>query len=169
MQSSVPRSAFEGQLGPPVMGKAFRASALYNATVVGFDAGNVTYRLDVRDGQEIPIPTLGLKVVHHVQGDTLMRSLAPLPGATFPIDPSPTGQTPLGLPAGNYRTRGLEGDRLVFDYSPLLSEFFGKAVRFTVTVDEVHAGVPKVVPGEYGLRSSPQLLGDPSPFLKPTS
>lgn len=166
LQNSVPRAAFEGQLGPATVGQSFRASSLYNATVVALDAENVTYRLDVHEGQEIPIPTLGLKVVHHITGDTLVRSLGAIPGATFGISPSPNGQTPLGLPPGSYRTRGVEGGELVFDHSPVAPALFGKTVRYEVTVEAIEPGAALQGPtGEYGHRSSPQVLGDPSVAL----
>ncbi|HEX2065236.1 MAG TPA: hypothetical protein VHI93_00335 [Candidatus Thermoplasmatota archaeon] len=166
MESRVARALFEASLGPPSIGQEFRASALYNATVVALEGANVTYRLAVTDGQEIPIPDLGLKLVHRIEGDDLVRSLAPLPGATFSIEPGPGGQTPLGLPPGSYRTRGLEGDSLVFDHSAVAPAFFGKAVRFGVTVVAVHPrGPPPAPTGEYGHRSSPQVLGDPAGAL----
>jgi FKBP-type peptidyl-prolyl cis-trans isomerase 2 len=169
MESVVPRSAFQAQLGPPVLGREFRASALYNATVVAFDGGNVTYRLKVGEGQEIPVPALGLKVVHHIAGDDLVRRLAPLPGATFGIDPSPTGQTPLGLPPGSYRTRAVQGDELVFDYSPVAHMLFGKPIHFDIKIVAVRPGAAVTgPPGEYGHRSSPQLLGDASGLLNAT-
>lgn len=167
LESRVARALFEASLGPPSVGQVFRASALYNATVVSVEGANVTYRLAVADGEEIPIPDLGLKLVHRIEGTQLVRSLAPLAGATFSIEPGPGGQTPLGLPPGSYRTRGLEGDRLVFDHSPVSPAFFGKTVRFGVTVIAVHArGPPSAPTGEYGHRSSPQVLGDPSSALE---
>jgi FKBP-type peptidyl-prolyl cis-trans isomerase 2 len=163
LQSQVPVAAFQAQLGPPHVGQEFRASALYNATVVDASGGNVTYRLKVADGQEIPVPSLGLKVVHRIDGTQLVRSLAPLPGTTFGVEPSATGQTPLGLPPGSYRSRSLEDGRLTFDYSPVLPAFFGRTLHFDVTVLAVHPNVAPPAPsGEYGHRASPQLLGDPA-------
>ncbi|MCA1811456.1 MAG: hypothetical protein LC623_05535 [Halobacteriales archaeon] len=170
MENRVPRSAFEAQLGPAKVGQSFRASSLYNATVVAVDDGNVTYRLDVQDGEEIPIPSLGLKVVHYVNGTTLVRTLGPLPGATFGLAPTPSGQTPLGLPAGSYRTRGVEGDNLVYDYSPMAPALFGKALHIEAKVTAVQPGERPAAPtGEYGHRSSPQVRGDPSIALPTTS
>ncbi|HUR64024.1 MAG TPA: hypothetical protein VM241_06040 [Candidatus Thermoplasmatota archaeon] len=166
IESKVARRAFEAQLGVPTVGQEFRASALYNATVVSFDGGNVTYRLKVAEGQEIPVPALGLKVVHHIEGADLVRSLAPIPGTTFGIDPAANGQTPLGLPPGSYRTQGLAGDQLVFDYSPVPAGLFGKAIHYEVKVVAVQTGSRGSAPsGEYGHRASPQLNGDPSAAL----
>ncbi|MEA3204310.1 MAG: hypothetical protein QOI63_1990 [Thermoplasmata archaeon] len=163
LENQVPTTAFEAQLGPARVGQVFRASALYNATVVAIAGGNVTYRLAVSEGQEIPIPSLGLKVVHHIEGSDLVRTLGPLPGATFSVEPTASGQTPLGLPAGSYRTRGLEGGKLVFDYSPVGADLFGKTLRFEVQVTAVRPGTAPTAPtGEYGHRMSPQVLGDAS-------
>jgi hypothetical protein len=173
MENKVPRTAFEAQLGPAQLGQVFRAGQLYNATVVGLDAGNVTYRLLVTDGQEIPIPQLGLKIVHHIEGTDLVRTLGPLPGVAFGIAPTANGQTPLGLPAGSYRTRGVAGDKLMFDYSPVGPAFFGKTVHFQVEVTAIRPGTTPTAPsGEYGHRVSPQVLGDPNlavPTQAPTA
>jgi hypothetical protein len=156
-QQSVPRTSFEFTLGPAEVGQEypFRAARL---TVTQLNETHVTIRyLDA----DTPVPEFGLRQVFTVSGDQVTVRIEPMENAA-------TFQGPIEglLPdAGTYRARGMDGDRVVYDFNPVAhKDLVGKDLVFQVTVLSVTRGnaVPQAPEGEYGHRASPQLLRDPS-------
>lgn len=171
MQQTAPRADFDQTpFGPATLGKTFAAYGIYTGTVTAANETEVAFNVTAMAGQEDPVPVVGAVLVTTSNGTHLLRTLRPVPGATFVIQPpSPFNpSTPLGLAAGSYRVIGLQGEKLLYEHSAsTASALIGKDVRFMVSLLRIVAGSHGVEPvdGNYGVRSSPQVNGDPASAL----
>ncbi len=161
------RADVERGLGTLTLGQTFAAYQIYTGQVMALDAQNVTIQITAQDGQRNPVTSLGATYVTHIEGDNLIVAMEPDVGATFPVYPAspPYYTPPAGLEPGSYRTEGMEGDELLYSYSPSTeTELVGVPLTFEVTILTVVPGSAGAQPadGNYGVRDSPQVLGDPS-------
>lgn len=169
IEQTAPRDDFVTYVGEPTVGLTFPAYGIYTGRVTGSTDDTVEFRIEAEDGQEDPVPSVGATLVTHVGATTLTRELEPLVGATFSIAaPSPfQPNTPLGLEPGSYKVVGSSGDKLQFLRSASSqADLVGRDLRFTVTVVAVTPqGAPVPTDGNFGVRSSPMVNGDPSAAL----
>lgn len=166
---SAPRADFEQYVGPASVGQTFPAYGIYDGRVTNVTADTVNFRIEATDGQEDPVPSVGAILFTRVGATELTRELKPLMGQTFTISPPSQRQpsTPLGLLPGSYKVIGATETKLQYSRSASAeTDLIGKDLRFQVTVLFVDEA-PEVVPtsGNYGVRSSPQVNGDPSSVL----
>jgi len=166
---TAPRSDFTNYVGEPTIGKTFPAYGVYTGVVTQADNDTVWFEVQATDGQQDPVASIGAVLVTHVMPGMLMRSLDPVNGSTFAIQPPSPFQptTPLGLQPGSYRVVGATADKILYARSASTeSDLIGKSLRVDVTVVQVTT-VESPVPtgGNFGVRSSPQVHGDPSSVL----
>jgi hypothetical protein len=168
---SASRADFTTYVGEPTLGKTFQAYGIYTGVVSGFDNDTVFFHVVAQDGLETPVPTVGATLVTHVVRGNLTRTLDPVVGATFAIQPpSPFNpSTPLGLPAGSYKVLGATDASLQYGRSISPDpDLTGKDLTVQVTITRIgHAVAPIPTSGNFGVRSSPQVKGDPSSVLGP--
>jgi FKBP-type peptidyl-prolyl cis-trans isomerase 2 len=169
IHQTAPADDFRQYVGEPTVGTTFPAYGIYTGRVTGSNATVVEFDVLAEDGQEDPVPSVGAVLLTRVGATTLTRELVPVEGSTFTINPPSPFQptTPLGLEPGSYRVEGAEGDKIVFSHGQADAQLIGKTLRFDVTVVSVSAG-QDVVPtsGNFGVRNSPQVNGDPRAVLE---
>ncbi len=167
-------TAFTQQVGTPVVGMTFPAFG-YNATMLLVTPQEVTFRLDAKDGARQDFPQYGLSVVYRSEGDQLLKVLEPMPGSTFSLFYEnqialqcflPDG-TLGACPVGSYEVLPAQGGHLRFGFFPGTDRtLLAKSLTFQLTLVSVKAGAPPASPaGAYGVRASPQVLGDPSAWI----
>jgi FKBP-type peptidyl-prolyl cis-trans isomerase 2 len=166
---TAPRSDFTNYVGEPTLGKTFAAYGIYTGVVTGADNDTVSFDIIASEGQRDPVASVGAILVTHLDGGLLQRQLDPDVGANFTIQPpSPfQPQTPLGLQPGSYKVIGATASKLQYARSSSQSsDLIGKALSYEVAVEQV-TPVEQAVPtgGNFGVRSSPQVLGDPTSVL----
>jgi FKBP-type peptidyl-prolyl cis-trans isomerase 2 len=166
---TAPRADFTNYVGEPAVGQEFPAYGIYTGVVTNVTNDTVAFTVLARDGQQAPVASVGAILVTHVTPDALLRRLDPVNGSTFVIQPPSPFQpsTPLGLEPGSYRVLGATADKLQYARSSSsAADLVGKALRFEVTVLQV-TSVEAPVPtgGNFGVRHSPQVQGDPSSVL----
>lgn len=167
VESTLTRAEFEANIGPPEVGDEFPLGGIYTARVVSFDEGNVTYRFVLDGEQANEFPAVGVVLMSRIEGGELTRTLDPMVDATFTIRPPSIFQpsTPLGLEPGSYRTLGADEDSILFAYSPgqdaalLVPDL---DVRITIQSVQPAGRVTEPVDGNYGVRGSHQVNGDPT-------
>jgi len=166
---SAPRSDFTNYVGEPTIGKTFPAYGVYTGVVTQADNDTVWFEVRATDGQQDPIPSVGAVLVTHVMPTMLMRRLDPVNGSTFAIQPPSPFQpsTPLGLQPGSYRVVGATADQILYARSSSTeSDLIGRALSFDVQVVQVtHVEATVPTGGDFGVRSSPQVSGDPRSVL----
>ncbi len=130
----------------------------------------VSFRVLVEDGQEIPAPEIGAKVRYGVIGDNATRSLVSDVGAVFGIAvPAPGRPTLLGLQPGAYRSTGMSDTDLLFEFNSNYHypQLLGRNVRYEVTLLGVAAGDEELDPDRrITERTSPVLRGTPDDVRK---
>lgn len=169
IEQSAPREDFERYVGAAAEGQTFDAYGIYTGQVTNVTNDTVSFHILAREGQEDAVPSVGATLVTTVTETHLLRRLDPVVGATFTIQPpspfAPT--TPLGLQPGSYKVQGATEDKLVFLRSASgQGELVGRDLRIVVTVLEVtdtQAAIPTT--GNFGVRDSPQVNGDPASVL----
>jgi FKBP-type peptidyl-prolyl cis-trans isomerase 2 len=165
---SAPRADFEQYVGPAAVGKTFPAYGIYEGVVTAVGNDTVDFRIEADDGQEDPVPSVGAVLVTHVGETELQRELTPVIGTTFAIAPPSPFQpsTPLGLEPGSYKVLGATATKLQYARSTGAADLIGKDLRVEVTVVTVEEA-PEAVPtsGNFGVRDSPQVNGDPSSVI----
>jgi hypothetical protein len=166
-EGSLGRPEFEANIGEPVVGDEFPLGGIYTAEVVSFDEANVTYRFILEGEQRNEFPTVGVVLVSHIEDGELKRRLDPDVGQTFTIQPPSifAPETPLGLQPGSYRTLGADDGHIIYQYNPaqdstLLREDLDLTIRITAHQPADHTVEPR--DGNYGVRKSPRVLGDPT-------
>ncbi|MHB1261956.1 MAG: hypothetical protein ACYC2H_09610 [Thermoplasmatota archaeon] len=130
--------------------------------------GAVSFRIQAEDGQQDPVPSVGATLVTHVGETQLLRTLEPNIGTTFAISPPSQFQpsTPLGLEPGSYKVLGATATKLQYSHSTGAPDLVGRDLRVQVTVLDVQENAaPVPTGGNFGVRSSPQVNGDPSSVL----
>lgn len=165
---SAPRADFEQYVGPASVGQVFPAYGIYDGVVTEVGNGTVTFRIQAEDGQEDPVPSVGATLVTHVGATHLERTLDPNVGTTFAISPPSPFQpsTPLGLEPGSYKVLGATETKLQYGYSAGEPDLVGRDLRIVVTVLDVQENAaPVPTSGNFGVRDSPQVNGDPSSVL----
>lgn len=169
---SVPRSEFDATpFGPATVGKEFDAYGIYTGVVTSLNETLVNFTVSAQSQpQNDPVPAVGAVLRTTTTATHLVRTLDPTVGATFAIQPpSPFNpSTPLGLAAGSYKVVGATDSMLQYLHADsTASDLIGKELRFTVAVVSVTAGSGGAEPvdGNYGVRQSPQVNGDPSSVL----
>jgi hypothetical protein len=118
------------------------------------------------DGTRVPFPQYGVDVVYGTQGTERVRLLEPRTGSVFTIQTQ--DQNGPDLAPGTYKVLGLSGGKVRFATSPGTdAALVGRDLHFVVTLLDVQPGQPPAIPsGQYGVRASPQVLGDVSPFIR---
>jgi FKBP-type peptidyl-prolyl cis-trans isomerase 2 len=167
---SAPRAEFEQFVvrNPPV-GHVFPAYGIYNGIVTS--VGNTTIEFDVvaEPGQRNTVASVGAVLVTTPVDGELHRVLEPTVGATFTVSPPNPLQpsTPLGLTPGAYRTEGATETSIVYGRSPSTQpDLVGKDLHITVRILAITpATQPFPTSGNYGVRQSPQVHGDPAEIL----
>lgn len=168
IHQTAPADDFRQYVGEPLVGTTFPAYGIYTGRVTGSNATVVEFDVLAEDGQEDPVPSVGAVLLTRVGATTLTRELVPQVGSTFTINPPSPFQpsTPLGLEPGSYRVDGAVGDKIVFSHGTADAQLIGKTLRFDVTVVSVSAGAETVpTSGNFGVRNSPQVNGDPRAVL----
>lgn len=164
---SANRTAFDrSTAGPAVLGKTFPYS-IYTVRVTGVTNTTVDMEIDVPANMVTPYPLLGVNLRSERVGDEVVRTIDPINGTRINIEPptSPTAGTPFGLNPGQYIVLGATATEMQLATSP---DFLGKDVRVRATLVRVTstggAGEPVDRDGDtnYGVRTSPQVLGDPA-------
>ncbi len=165
---SAPRADFEQYVGPATVDQVFPAYGIYDGIVTEVGNDTVTFRIQAEDGQQDPVPSVGATLVTHVGETQLLRTLDPNVGTTFAISPPSQFQptTPLGLEPGSYKVLGATETKLQYSHSTGAPDLVGRDLRVQVTVLEVQENAaPVPTSGNFGVRSSPQVNGDPSSVL----
>lgn len=169
---AVPRDEFDATpFGPAAVGKQFDAYGIYIGTVTAVNETEVSFTVStMQEPQENVVSSVGAVLVTTTTPTHLLRTLDPTVGATFTIQPpSPFNpSTPLGLEPGSYQVTGATETKLQYLRSTsLATDLLGKDLSFTVSVLSVTAGSsgPEPVDGNYGVRQSPQVNGDPASVL----
>lgn len=169
---SVPRSEFDATpFKPATVGKEFDAYGIYKGVVTSVNETLVAFTVSAKsEAQREPVPSVGAVLLTTMTDSHLLRSLEPTVGATFVIQPpSPFNpSTPLGLTPGSYKVVGATATQLQYLHAQsTASDLIGKELRFTVTIDNVADSTGEVEPvdGNYGVRQSPQVNGDPASVL----
>lgn len=156
-------TSFTDIVGTPTVGMRFAAFG-YNATMTAVDPHLVTFELQPRDGERLEVAQYGLALQHGSDGDELVQTLQPLVGTTFRI--LQPNQIALPLPVGAYRSLEAQGGHLRFGYVASTDvALLDRALTVSVTVVAVERASLADTPGLYGVRISPQVLGDVTPFL----
>ena len=168
----VPRDEFDATpFGPATVGKRFDAYGIYVGNVTAVNETEVAFTVStMQEPQENVVSSVGAVLVTSTTATHLLRTLDPTVGAAFAIQPpSPFNpSTPLGLKPGSYKTTGATETKLQYLHSPsLATDLLGKELGFTVAILSVTAGSsgPEPVDGNYGVRQSPQVDGDPASVL----
>ncbi|MEA3136557.1 MAG: hypothetical protein QOC71_838 [Thermoplasmata archaeon] len=168
VQQSAPRADFEQYVGPAAVGKSFPAYGIYLGVVTAVGNDTVDFRIEADDGQQDPVPSVGAILLTRVGDTELTRELLPDVGATFAIAPPSPFQpsTPLGLEPGSYKVLGATATKLQYARSTGAPDLIGKDFRVEVTVVSVDV-VEQAVPtsGNFGVRDSPQVNGDPESVI----
>ena len=141
---------------------------IYTIRVTDIDeergVASLTYVLD--GPQRDPFPELGITLVSSPRGDSVERTVDADVGTRFTIPATPP-PWPFGLQPGNYEhvrqnathfEVAPQADPAPVDFAPLISEH---RVRVVAEVIEVIPPQGGPVDGNYGVRQSPQVLGDP--------
>ena len=169
IEQSAPRADFEQYVGPASVGQTFPAYGIYDGVVTEVGNTTVHFRIQAEDGQEDPVPSVGATLVTHVGETELTRELRPVIGQTFTIAPPSPFQpsTPLGLEPGSYKVLGASETKLQYSRSASTeADLIGKDLRVQVTVLSVEPlAEPVPTDGNFGVRSSPVVNGDPSSVL----
>lgn len=169
VQQSASRQDFTTYVGEPTLGKSFPAYGIYTGVVTSFDNATVNFEVKAQDGLETPVPSVGAILVTHTGGANLTRELKPVVGSVFAIQPPSPFQpnTPLGLQPGSYRVLGATDTALEYGRSVSPdADLMGKDLHVVVTITKISRGtVPVPTAGNFGVRSSPQVKGDPSVIL----
>ena len=162
---SAPRADFTQYVGEPSVGQTFDAYGIYTGQVTNVTNDTVSFQVVAEDGQEDPVPSVGATLVTHVTPTALVRRLDPVDGATFTIQPPSPFQptTPLGLQAGSYKVVGATDTQLLYARSASAqTDLVGRDLRVVVHVLEItSAQAPVPTGGNFGVRHSPQVSGDP--------
>ena len=170
---TAPTSDFTNYVGEPTLGKTFPAYGVYTGVVTAADNQTVTFNVVATDGQRDPVPSVGAVLVTQVTPTQLLRHLDPVNGSTFAVQPpSPfSPSTPLGLQPGSYKVLGATADKILYARSASTeTDLIGKSLRVDVTVQQVtHVQATLPTGGDFGVRSSPQVHGDPSSVLGPSA
>lgn len=157
----IPLNEFEFFFHPdPEPGQEFEYNILHEARVEAVEGNTVRIRVLAEEGQTAPADFVGVTIETHVNETGYHYELVPQTGTRFVVQPAQgQGGTPLNLPPGGYRTRGVEGDQIVYDYTPDRTTLVDRDVRYVVELVGV-APVEDAVPtGDYGKRRSPVLAG----------
>jgi FKBP-type peptidyl-prolyl cis-trans isomerase 2 len=166
---SAPRRDFEQFVGPAAVEQTFPAYGIYDGLVTEVTNDTVHFRIVATDGQEDPVPSVGAVLVTHVGETELVRELRAIDGATFSVAPPTQAQpnTPLGLAPGSYKVLGMTDSKLQYGHAQSAPDLAGRDLRVVVTVLEVTPAAADPVPtsGNFGVRSSPQVNGDPTTVL----
>ncbi len=154
IEQTIPRAAFEQNVGTPEVDQVFKFNNLFQAQVVSFDDSEVVADLLVTPGQEFDASIVGGNVVARVTEGMYQFELVLEPGAVFTLQSTPFNPAPLGLPDGTFRSIGTDGDEVVWDHTPVARALVGRDIEFHVTVEEVTPAALEL--GEdYGTRQSP--------------
>lgn len=168
-QQTAPRADFAQFVGEPTVGQTFAAYGIYTGRVTEVTNDTVAFQIEAEDGQEDAVPSVGAVLVTHVGETEITRELRPEVDATFVIAPPSPFQpsTPLGLQPGAYLVVGASEDKIQYSRSASAeADLVGRDLRVEITVvdvTEVEAPVP--TGGNYGVRPSRQVEGDPSSVL----
>ncbi len=153
---SIPRAQFEGSLGAPSVGMIFQLDQVVSAEVISFDNDTVESRVTLQDGEDFDAAIVGSKVVARVGPTKYTFMLEPTEGETFSIQANPLG-TPLDLPAGTYKSIGVDGDQAVWAFSSTPAALVETPIQVHVLVTDVKVSKATVPEGDYGVRTSPVL------------
>jgi FKBP-type peptidyl-prolyl cis-trans isomerase 2 len=169
VQQSAPRADFERYVGPATANQTFDAYGIYTGQVTEVTNDTVSFRILAQDGQQDAVPSVGATLVTTVTATQLLRRLDPVASATFTIQPPSPFQptTPLGLQPGSYKVAEPTADKLVFLRSASgQGDLVGRDLRVVVRVLDV-TDTQEAVPttGNFGVRHSPQVNGDPASVL----
>lgn len=166
---SAARADFAQYVGEPTVGMTFDAYGIYTGQVTNVTDNAVSFRVLAEDGQQNAVPSVGATLVTRVTDTALLRTLDPVEGATFTVQPPSPFQptTPLGLQAGSYKVVGATDTQILYVRSTSgLTDLVGHDLRVVVHVLEVtHAEAPVPTGGNFGARGHSQASGDPSTVL----
>lgn len=168
LEGSIPRIAFESQIGEATVGEEFQPDgAFYPYVVVEVAADSVTYRALPTDGQSNLLPELGANLVTTLADDENMnQELDPIVGSRFTVEPQGDGSTILNLEVGTYEVTGGSLGDVQVAFTPVKPNVIGKDLRYEVTVVALLEGDYEAEPvdGNFGVRSSPVLKGAFNPI-----
>ena len=158
------RAQFEQAVGPAKVGLTFQAYG-YNATMTKVEDTLVTFELQSKDGQHQDFPQYGLSLVYRTDGADRVKVLEPMVGTTFSIFYA--SQIALDLAPGSYKVMASKDGKLQFAFYPGTDRtLVDREVTFHIAILAVAPGHPPAAPsGAYGVRASPQVLGDVSAFV----
>ena len=157
-------SEFQQFVGMPAVNVTFPAYGIYTGRVTAVTNTTVTFRVEAEDGQLNDVQAVGSILETRVGDGVLTRRLNPVEGATFTIQPPQPFQpsTPLGLEPGAYQVAGATDEHLILMRSVAEGDLLDRDLRFTVTVVAITpADQPVPTEGNFGVRSSPVVNGDP--------
>lgn len=159
---TIPQAQFEISFGAATVGSIFTPpGSFYEYRIEGVQEEIVTYKALPEDGQVNFIQQLGANLITDLNGDdTMTQSLAPVTGALFTVLPDDQGNTILGLDPGTYMTSGGSKGEVHYLYTPVKPEVIGKELRYEVEILATVSGfMPEPVDGNFGVRTSPVMLG----------
>lgn len=146
-------AVFRQVIGEPRVGMTFPyPRSVYVAEVTAVDNATVSLLLHLPTDPTTPYPQFGVAKVASIEGSEIVERLQPM------ADRPAFDGSLAGLPvAGTYRARGVEGNNITFDHSPVTDPaLVGHDVDFDVTVVSVgHGTLVTTVSGEFGHRLSP--------------
>ena len=167
VHQNAPLAEFTEFVGEPYANRTFEAYGIYTGLVTAWDNDTVEFDIVAQDGQLDPVPSVGAFLESHVVGGQVTRTLNPDVGATFTIAPAGFGgSTLLGLDPGSYKVLGAAGSQIKLSFSTGDQDLVGRDLVVHVTVVAVSAQAePVPTGGNYGVRESPQVNGDPHAAL----
>ncbi|MGB0653723.1 MAG: hypothetical protein ACPGQL_11045, partial [Thermoplasmatota archaeon] len=136
ISNEVPMDLFTQNFGEAEVGVQFAIpNHIYDGVVTAVGADTVTFDFVVAEGDVFPVDDLGVQIVSHVDGSDFRAVLHPLEGRFVSVQAGPTGQTPLGLPAGGLRVLGANETHILYEHSARGQlDLWGRDLKLQVTV-----------------------------------